>query len=156
ILQLDFSAKPFITDTPDGNVRLATQVPLLHVSLRRADPLQRTPHMVDVVVSFPRRTKVRLRYDLSEGHTGAVEIDVGIKIDIRKSFMHVLACVFLEVQTRNPDLLRTPLERMSGLVALGSHDLELAVSRERLIVLRDLVTLGQVGIEVVFAGEDRL
>ena len=69
--------------------------------------------------------------------------------------MHVLASVFFKVQARYPDLLRTPLQRMSGFVAFGGHDLEFAVSRERLIVLRDLVTLRQVGIEIVFAREDR-
>ena len=41
-------------------------------------------------------------------------------------------------------------------VAFGSHNLEFAIRRERLIVLRDLITLRQVGIEVILAREDRL
>ena len=40
-------------------------------------------------------------------------------------------------------------------VPLGGLDFDVAVLGERLIELRDLVALRQVGIEVVLAGEDR-
>src|SRR5688572_20982743 len=70
--------------------------------------------------------------------------------------MHVLAGVFFEVQPRDPDLLWTPLDGMTRRIAFGSHDLQLTIGGERLIVLRDLITLWQVRIEVVLAREDRL
>ena len=70
--------------------------------------------------------------------------------------MHVLAGVFFEVQTSDPDLFRTPLDGMTGVVTFGGHDLEFAVGRERLIVLRDLIALRQIWIEVILAREDRL
>ena len=70
--------------------------------------------------------------------------------------MNVFAGVFLEVESRNTDRLRAPLDGMTGLVTLGGHDLEFTVGRERLIVLRDLIALWQVRIEVVLARKDRL
>src|SRR5829696_6530957 len=60
------------------------------------------------------------------------------------------------MQPRDADLLGTPLNRMTRFVALGGHDFELAVGRERLIVLRDLVALRQIRIKVILAREDRL
>ena len=38
--------------------------------------------------------------------------------------------------------------------ALGGGDLDVAVLGERLVELADLVALGKIGIEIVFAGED--
>ena len=70
--------------------------------------------------------------------------------------MHVLARVFFQVQPRDANFLWLPLEGVTGRVAFGGHDLELAMRGERLIVLRDLVTLRQIGVEVVLAGKDRL
>src|SRR5215213_6151733 len=156
ILKLYFSPELFFAHTPNRNVRFATQVALLHVRLRRAHPLQRTSNVIDVVIGLPRRTKIRLRHDFSKWHTRTVEIDIRITIDVRQSFVHVLAGVFFEMQACDPDLFRTPFDRMPRFVALGSHDLELAVRGERLIVLRDLVTLRQVRVEIILTRKDRL
>src|SRR5205085_9633754 len=60
------------------------------------------------------------------------------------------------MQPGNANPLRTPFNRMTSFITLGSHDLKVAVSRERLIVLRDLIALRQIGIEIILAGEDRL
>src|ERR1043165_2111752 len=85
VLQLDLRPKLLLTNTPDGNIRLATQVSLLHVGFRSADPLQRASHVIDVVVSFPRRTKVRFSNDLRQRSAPAIQIDVGITIDVRQT-----------------------------------------------------------------------
>src|SRR5215216_4893328 len=100
--------------------------------------------------------KVRFSDDLRERNTGSIQIDIRIAIDIRQTFVHVLARVFFQMQTRNPDLLRTPLERMTGFVTLSGQDLEFTVGRKGLIVLRNLITLRQVRIKVILAREDRL
>src|SRR5882724_8412459 len=60
------------------------------------------------------------------------------------------------MQSRDTDLFHSPLDGMSGLVAFRSHNLEFAVRRERLVVLRDLITLRKIGIEIVFSREDGL
>ena len=44
---------------------------------------------------------------------------------------------------------------VAGFIAIGGHDLKRAVCRKRLIVLRDLIALGQVGIKIILAREDR-
>ena len=47
-----------------------------HVGFRRTNPLQRTTHVVDVIVSFPRRTKVGLGNDLSKRNSSPIQIDI--------------------------------------------------------------------------------
>ena len=69
--------------------------------------------------------------------------------------MNVFAGVFLQVQTRDIHSHRLPVMSVAGLIAIGGHNFENAIRREGLIVLRDLITLGQVRIKIVFASEDR-
>src|SRR6266536_3203604 len=70
--------------------------------------------------------------------------------------MQVLSGVFFQVQPGDLYFHRSPFDGMAGIVPLSSHNLEFTVCRKWLIVLLDLVTLRQVGIEIVLAGEDRL
>ena len=58
------------------------------------------------------------------------------------------------MQTRDANRHRFPLMRVSSFIAIGRHDFEDAISGERLIVLRDLITLRQVGIKIILASED--
>ena len=155
IFQLDFRPELFIADATHGDVRLATQVALLHISFRCADPLQRAAHMVDVIVSLPRRTKIRLRHNLRERRARAVEVYVRVAVNVRQTFMDVLARVFFEVQPRDANLLDPPLARVSGLVALGSHNLQLALFGKRLVELRNLIALRQVRIKIILPRKDR-
>ena len=83
--------------------------------------------------------------DLDERHAAAIEIERGRAIRIREAVVQRLAGVLLEVDADDAD----PPRRAARL------ELERPAGRERAIVLRDLITLGQVGIEVVLPGEDR-
>jgi hypothetical protein len=71
--------------------------------------------------------------------------------DFGKALVHAFACVLLHVQPGNSDALG---HRPAGVVERG--DVDPSVLRERLVELRNLVTLGQVGTKVVLAGKDRL
>jgi hypothetical protein len=51
--------------------------------------------VVNVVVRFPGSPEVRFRYDLGERSSGAIEIDVGVAIDVWQAFMNILAGVLL-------------------------------------------------------------
>jgi hypothetical protein len=76
-------------------------------------------------------------------HAGAVQVHVGLG---GRSVVNRLAGVFLHVDAGDPD--------PPG--PLSVHlDLDPASGREGLLVLRDLIALGKVGIEVVLASEDR-
>ena len=69
--------------------------------------------------------------DLDERHTGTIQIDerLGRRVD-------QLAGVFFHVD------------------AMQTHAADLSARRQRLFELRDLISLGQVGIEIVLARED--
>ena len=43
------------------------EVAFLHIAVARADPLQRAANEVDVIVSLPARTEIRLGDDLGNG-----------------------------------------------------------------------------------------
>src|SRR6185295_14900481 len=70
--------------------------------------------------------------------------------------MDIFSSIFLEVQTRNRNLLYLPFDRVTSVIAFGGHYLELAVCGKWPVVLRDLIALGQVWIEVVLARKNRL
>src|SRR6516225_5058948 len=61
--------------------------------------------------------------------------------------MQALAGVFFQRHARGADALATASSR---------GDFDVAVLGQRLVVLRDLVALGKIGIEVVLAGKDRV
>ena len=92
-----------------------------------------------------RRAQVGLGHDLEQRHAAAIEIEVGAPIGISKAFVQGLARVLLEMRAGDADPARDP----SHLV------LDAAAGRNRPLVLGNLVALGQVGIEVVLAREDR-
>ncbi len=117
--------------------------------------MQRAADVVDIVIGFPGRTKVRLSDNFRQRRARAIQIDVRKAIDIRQSFVNILAGVFFEMQARDLHGHRPPVVRVAGFVAIGGHDLKGAVCRKRLIVLRDLIALGQVGIKIILAREDR-
>jgi hypothetical protein len=91
-----------------------------------------------------RRPKIGPADDLDEGHAAAVVVEAGEAVRIRKAVVQRLARILFHVYAPDPDAV----PRAGRLV------LEEPVGRERLVVLRDLVALRQVGIEVVLAGED--
>ena len=65
--------------------------------------------------------------------------------------MHALARILFHVQPRNADALG---HCVAGVIERGNIDP--SVLRQRLVELRNLVALGQVGIKVVLAREDRM
>ena len=90
------------------------------------------------------RAQVGLRHDLHQRDAGAVEIDEAHR---RVLVVQRLAGVLLEMQPLDAD-------RRSASPSVEVDD-DLALADDRLLVLRDLVALRQVGIEVVLAVEDR-
>ena len=59
--------------------------------------------------------------------------------------MQTLPGIFLEVQTRDSNFFGSA----------ASWDLDPTVLGQGLVVLGDLIALGQIGIEIVFTGKDR-
>ena len=87
-----------------------------------------------------RRVDVRLAHDFDQGHPGAVEVHAA---DGRGRVVHELAGVFFHVDPADADALSA---------TVGLH-IDVAVLGEGQFVLGNLVALGQVGVEIVLAGE---
>jgi len=105
-----------------------------------AQVLQDGPQLAGVGLGFRRAVNVRRGDDLQQRHAGAVEVDQAVAV----AGVGQLAGVLLQVGADDPDALRPAARQV---------DVQVAVDGQRMLVLADLVALGQVGVEVVFAGE---
>ena len=83
---------------------------------------------------------VGLGHDLQQRRAGAVQVDAAHAV---KLFVQALARVFLQVRAHQAHRLLLVAQEEAHLAALHHRDFELA----------DLVALGQIGVEVVLAGE---
>src|SRR5690606_30243922 len=141
VLDLDPRAESCLAPLANRDVGIAAQRALLEVAVVDADVDEDAAQVLEVLDRFVRAANVGCAHDLHERHAGAVEIHArGAALGI----VEVLARVLLQVGADDADLL----------LALGCVDDEVAVFTERQLVLRDLIALGQVGIEVVLARED--
>ena len=127
---------------PHRDVDVGAQVALLHVAVAGAEIAQDGPELGDVGLGLLGRAQVRLGDDLHQRHAGAVEIDQGV---LRVLVVDRLAGVLFEMQPLDPHLQCLVVD----------VDLDFTRADDRLLVLRDLIALRQVGIEVVLAVEHR-
>ena len=132
---------------PHRNVGVASEAAFLHVAV--ADPQPHHQHMqgAGVLHSLCRRSHVRLGDDLEQRRAGAVQVDAAARTTIVAVVvvMQALAGVLFKVGPGQPN--------RPGLA--GQHEADAATLDHRRLVLADLVALGQVGVEVVLAREDR-
>jgi hypothetical protein len=96
-------------------------------------------------VGFLGGAQVGLADDLDERRAAAVQVEIGMLVGVGKAVVQALARVFFQVHAGNADLPR----------AAGGWNFDAAELGKRFIVLRDLVALGQVGVEIILAREDR-
>ena len=141
VLELGARAEPVLAAQADRHVRVAAQLALLHVGLGDVEPAHEPVQRAHELGGLLGAGQLGRGDDLDERHARAVEIDVRDRADVG-----VLARVLLEV-----DALQ-----LHALDRAAEDQIEVAVLAQRLVVLRDLIALGQVGIEVVLAREPRL
>ncbi len=103
------------------------------------------PSLTPSQTRIARRSEVRFAHDFDQRRAAPVVVDVRFAIGIGEPFVQRLARVFLEVNARDADA-REPV---------GGCELHQACAGERLFVLRNLIALGQIGIEVILARENR-
>ena len=145
VLHLDLHPEGRLSDRSDGDVRVAAQAALLHVAVVDPDGGEDAPQPGEEDRGRGRRPQIRMRHDLDQRHAAAVEVEVGLPVGVAAGRVQRLARVLLEM---HPDDAHDAF----AVVLRVSH---LAVGGQGMLVLRDLIALGQVGIEVVLAGEDR-
>ncbi len=143
VLDLTTCAERLASAT-DRDVHVDSHRALFHLRVARADGEQDAAQFGDVLTCLIGVADVGLGDDLDERDTRAVEIDervvAAMDAATRAPEVRRLAGVFLEVCAFDADLHVT-----------RQH--EVSVHIDRLVVLRDLVRLRQVGIEVVLAVE---
>src|SRR5258705_12941949 len=144
VLHLGAGAERGFPRAPHRDVGVDPQTALLHVAIGNADVLEQLLQGLEVRARFRRRTQIGATDDLDERHARTIEIDRG---RFGEPIVNGLAGVFLDVQ---------PDDRGVDDAALGREEREGAVGGERLIELRDLVALGEIGIEIILARKDAL
>ena len=127
-------------DRAQGDVGVAAQRALLHVHVADAELAHRRAQQPQPLAGLLGGAQVGLGDDLRERRAAAVEVDdarVGAVDAPAGADVDELGGVLLEMHAVDADLPERP------------------AAAQRLVVLGDLVALGQVGIEVVLAVEDR-
>ena len=145
VLHLGFRAERGLSARTHRDVRVAAQAALLHVAVVHAERHQNLPQPAERVGGILGGAQIGMRHDLDEWRAAAVEVDVRVAMRIRESFMQRLPRIFLHVDANDPDAPRLPRARI----------LEGAFGRQRLLILRNLITLRQIGIEIVLPRENR-
>ena len=128
------------------DVHVAAEVAALHVGVGDVDVAQHRAQRAEIGDRLGGRAHVRLGDDLEQRHAGAVQVDVG-GVARDRGVVDRLAGVLLEMDAHEPHAQR------ARRAVLLERDVEPAARDDRLLVLRDLIALGQIGIEVVLARE---
>jgi hypothetical protein len=123
------------------DVGVAAEGAFLHVAVADADPRHQGVQGLGVGHGLGGGAHVRLGDDLQQRRAGAVEVDAGHAVEV---FVQRLAGVLFQVGAGDAD----------GLGRVADLDVEAAALDDGQLELADLVALGQVGVEVVLAGED--
>jgi len=128
---------------PRGRIRdvgVAAKAPLLQVAVVHTAEHEQVAKRAQVGGCFRAGAQIGVAHDFDQRHAGAVQVDDRIAADA----VQVLAGVFFHVRACDADAPGFAVD----------FDVEVALGRERLLELADLVALGQVRIKVVLAGED--
>ncbi len=140
VLQLGLGAQRRFAGGADRHVGVAAQRSLVHVHVGHAQVPQRHAQQPQPLRGVRGRAQVGLGHDLHQRRAAAVEVHdacLGGMDATRRAGVDELGGVLLQVHT------------------VDAHLAQAAVAGQRNVVLGDLVALGQVGIEVVLAVEDR-
>src|SRR5258706_8321569 len=128
----------------DADVRVHAKTSLLHAHIAHLEVLEDLLEGAKVGAGVRGGPDIGFAHNLYERHSCPIEIDRGrARISVVNRFPRVL----LHVQSRDPDL------ELGVGIFCGNRDE--STRSKRLIELRDLVALREVGIEIVFAREYR-
>ena len=132
VLDLGAGAEFFTALRAHRNVHVAAQASFLHLAVADADVLHNHLELFHIFPCFGNAADVRLGDDLDQRHAAPVVVHIGVPV-----FVDQLAGIFLNVNPGDADLP-------------AAFQLDIAVLAQGLVVLADLVGLGQVGVDVVF------
>ena len=144
VLDLGPGAQGLLADRAHRDVDVAAHGAFLHVAVAGAEIAQDRAQFAQVGAGLLRAPKIGLGDDLHQRHPRAVEVDEGAFWVL---VVQGLAGVLLHVQALDTDGPR---------LAVGQIEDQRALADNRLQVLRNLIALGQIGIEIVLTLEHRV
>ena len=136
ILDLGARIELRVADRPHREIDVAAHRAHFHLAVGNAAPAHQLAQALQICLRLCRRADIRLRDDLDQRNAAAVAVCAGAVVG-----MHQLAGILLDVDARNADALLLAVD----------IDVDVAVLTERMIELRDLVCLRQIGIEIVLS-----
>ena len=155
ILDFHLRAEGVAPFGPHRDIRVAAQASFFHVAIANAQVQERLAQVGQIIVGFLAAAKIRFAHDLGEGHAAAIEVHVGLPVGIGQAFVEGLPGVFFHMQPGDPENFLAPVHDLSrGRAFAGAH-LDAAVLAQRAVVLGNLVSLGEVRVKVILAGENR-
>ena len=146
VLHFGFGAEFLLASWADADVGVATQRTLLHVAVGDAGVEEDLLQSGQVLEGLVGRADVWLADDLDQRRAAAVQVEIGVRGRVGKPVVQALARILFHVHARDAD--RSSIRRRRW-------HFDPAMLGERLVELRNLVALGQIGIEIVLAREDR-
>ena len=154
VFDFGFRAELLLPAWAHTDIGIAAQRAFLHVAVAHAGVKNDLLQPSQVFVGLVGSCNVRFADNLNQRHTAAVEINGGRITGAGKSLMQALARIFLKVNTGNSNSLELwgdgrPLPSSADI------DLNKPMLGQRLVILRNLIPLGQVGIEVILPRKNR-
>ncbi len=145
VLDLRLCAQFFRALEPHRDVGVAAQLAFFHVAGRDFDELHDLLQLGQKRVRFVGAAHVGLSYDLGQWGSAAIQIDIGVAVGIAEAFVNAFAGIVFHVNPRDSDALRRAVD----------GDIHAAMLGNGLVVLGDLIPLGQVGIKIILACKTR-
>ena len=125
----------------DGDIGVATQASFFHIAVGNAQILQRQFKRLQIIVGLLGRAQFRFGDDLQQRRARAVIID---QTAVGALVMDQLARVLFQMRAFDIDL---------PLLAIRARHPHVPVIGDRFIILRNLISLGQVRIIIIFPVE---
>src|SRR5262249_12561125 len=124
----------------ERDVRVTAKTALFHVAITHLDVLQDRMQIPQVRTSFFRRPHIRLTHDFQQRDSGAIEVnEAGVAVGI----VDVLPGIFFHMNASEAYAFRLlPIDVDVDITMLGNGE----------FVHTNLVTLGEIGIKVIFSG----
>src|SRR6185369_861913 len=145
VLGLGPGAELVRADRHDRNVRIAAEAPFLHVAVADAEIDDDLVQLLQVGDRFVGGPDVRFGDDLQKRSAGPVQVDAGAAPQPRHIAVHQLAGILFHVDSGDTDTFPDSFDL----------DVQMPVLADREFVLADLVSFGEIRVEVVLPGEDR-
>ena len=146
VFYFDLGAEFFRSARAHAYVGIAAKRAFFHVAIADAGVKHDLAERGEVGIGLLGRAHVRFGDDFAEGRATAIVVDVRLGGGLRETFVEIFRCVFFQVKPRDAN----------PFLGAANFDFQPATGSEGQFVLRDLVALGQIGVEIVFSGEARM